>query len=102
MHARVLLKPSGVFPPTDEQNQAIENIKNLFDEHHKLMVPDEAAAIEAANAWIAGLPPAGRPYEKMADTSGYAIGGVAGQWKKKKGKVLQYNSQKIHCYNLNL
>jgi hypothetical protein len=44
-----------------------------------LQVPDEAAAIEASSAWLAGLPPAGRPYEIGADGCGYAIGGVFGQ-----------------------
>eukprot|EP00973_Karenia_brevis_P068582 9539081-Karenia_brevis.AAC.1 len=57
-------------------------------EHHRLRVPDEAAAIEAANAWLTGAPPAGRPYEIRADTSGYAIGGVCGQSDKHNGKLL--------------
>ena len=48
-------------------------------EDHLLAVPDEAAAIAAASAWLAGLPPAGRPCEMGGDTSGYAIGGVTGQ-----------------------
>ncbi len=51
-------------------------------------MPDEAAAIEAANAWLSGAPPAGRPYETGADTSGYAIGGVCGQCDKDNRKLL--------------
>ena len=57
-------------------------------EHHTLCVPDEAAAIEASNAWLAGAPPAGRPYEAAADTSGYAIGGICGQCCPTNGKLL--------------
>ena len=49
--------------------------------------PDEAAAIAAANAWLAGEPPVGRPYEMGADTSGYAIGGVTGQCVSEDGKM---------------
>ena len=85
---RALLKPTAVFPPNDAQNAAIQGLKDLVSEVHKLCVPDEAAAIEASNAWIAGLPPAGRPYEVGADTSGYAIGGVVGQCQEANGKLL--------------
>ena len=53
-----------------------------------LYVPDEAAAIEAARAWIAGLPPAGRPYEMGVDTSKIAMGGAVGQAEKETGKLL--------------
>ena len=63
-------------------------IKELVIENHKLAVPDEAAAIEAANSWLSGLPPAGRPYEVGADTSGYAIGGIVGQCTEGNGKLL--------------
>ena len=42
-------------------------------------MPDEAAAIAAANAWMSGLEPAGRPYEGGADSCGYALGGIFGQ-----------------------
>ena len=55
---------------------------------HLLCVPDEQAAITAANAWLHGQPPAGRPYEVGADTSGYAIGGVVGQCSEDNGKLL--------------
>ena len=57
-------------------------------------MPDEPAAIAAANAWNAGEPPRGRPYELGADTSGYAIGAVTGQCEEGKGnlKVLLYFS----------
>ena len=85
---RPLLRPTAVFPPNDKQVLAIEKLKELVLEHHRLCVPDEAAAIEAANAWLSGAPPAGRPYEIGADTSGYAIGGVCGQCDKNNGKLL--------------
>ena len=45
---------------------------------HLLAVPDERAAIEAANAWNQGDPPTGRAYEAGADTSKIAAGGVLG------------------------
>ena len=73
---RELLTPRGVFPPDPKQKAAIEALKKLTDEMHQLCVPDEQAAITAANAWLHGQPPAGRPYEVGADTSRYAIGGV--------------------------
>ena len=85
---RALLKPGAEFPPNDKQLQALEALKELVVEHHRLCVPDEAAAIEAANAWLSGSNPAGRPYETGADTSGYAIGGVCGQCDKTNGKLL--------------
>ena len=75
---RALLKPLAEFPPNERQLQAIEELKELVIQQHYLCVPDEAAAIEAANAWLSGAPPAGKPYETGADTSGYAIGGVCG------------------------
>ena len=84
---RALLRPGAVFPPDQKQVAAIDNMKQLVQEHHKLCVPDEAAAIEAANAWLSGAPPAGRPYEIGADTSGYAIGGVCGQCDEGNGKL---------------
>ena len=77
-----------MFPPNERQQQALDELKDLVVEHHRLCVPDEAAAIEAANAWLSGAPPAGRPYETGADTSGYAIGGVCGQCDKNNGKLL--------------
>ena len=61
------------------QLAAIEALKGALEESHVLQVPDEAAAIEAASAWLAGLPPAGRAYELGADGCGYAIGGEFGQ-----------------------
>ncbi len=85
---RPLLKPGAKFPPTERQEQALQELKDLVIEHHKLCVPDESAAIEAANAWLSGAPPQGRPYELGADTSGYAIGGVCGQCDKDNGKLL--------------
>ena len=65
---RALLKPTAVFPPNEKQLAALEGLKDLVLEHHRLCVPDEAGAIEAANAWLSGAPPAGRPYETGADT----------------------------------
>ncbi len=62
-----------------KQLQAIEDLKACMEEAHLLAVPVEAAAIEAASAWLAGLPPAGRAYVVGADGCGYAIGGVFGQ-----------------------
>ena len=88
MHASALLKVGAEFPPNERQKKAIELLKDLLMEHHKLCVPDEAAAVEAANAWLNGAPPAGRPYEGLADTSGYAVGGVVGQCDKNLGKLL--------------
>jgi hypothetical protein len=85
---RALLKPGAEFPPNERQLQALDELKELVIEHHRLCVPDEAAAIEASNAWLPGSPPAGRPYETGADTSGYAIGGVCGQCDKDNGKLL--------------
>ena len=54
---------------------------------HILAVPDEFAAITAANCWLHGEAPGGRPYEMAADTSGSAIGGVIGQCTKDGGKL---------------
>ena len=65
-----------------------------------LAVPDEAAAIAAANAWLSGGPPTGRPYEIGADTSGYAIGGVTGQCSASNGKLrvlLYYSAHLSAC-----
>ena len=36
---RALLKPSAQFPPNDKQLEAIENLKDLVVEFHKLCVP---------------------------------------------------------------
>ena len=61
---------------TDEQRAAVHGLKPLLEETHALAVPDEAAAIEAASAWSAGLPPAGRPYDLGADRSGEELIGA--------------------------
>ena len=82
-----LLKPNDVFPPNEEQEREIQKLKELVLEDHTLAVPDEAAAIAAANAWLSGEAPVGRPYEMAADTSGYAIGGVTGQCTADGGKL---------------
>ena len=75
---RPLLKPGADFPPTPEQDAAIEALKAFLVETHKLGVPDEEAAIRAAAAWQSGSPPEGRPYEAGADTSNMAMGGSWG------------------------
>ena len=85
---RTLLRPNAVFPPNAEQLKAIEGLKELLLETHTLAVPDEAAAIAAANAWLSGQAATGRPYEIGADTSGYAIGGVTGQAGGPKSKLM--------------
>ena len=54
---------------------------------HVLAVPDEAAAVEAAAAFVAGEPARGRPYELGADASKIAMGGVMGQCSEKNGKL---------------
>ena len=85
---RALLKPGAKFPPNAEQLRAIEGLKDLLVETHRLAVPDERAAIAAAAAWLAGDPPRGRPYEAAADTSKIAMGGVLGQCAENNGKLL--------------
>ena len=42
-------------------------------------MPDEAAAIAAAHAWLTGQEPTGSLYEGGADSCGYALGGIFGQ-----------------------
>ena len=87
---RELLKPDAVFPPNPAQLKSIEDLKALALETHVLFVPDEAAAIAAATAWLAGLPPppGARPFEGTADTSKIAMGGVFGQASAENGKLL--------------
>lgn len=75
----MLLKPGAVFPPNEEQLAAIGVVKELLVEDHLLAMPDEATALEVAGPWVEGEPPAGRPYEMGAGTSGYAFGAVIGQ-----------------------
>ena len=75
----VALKPGYKFPLHGAQLDAVEELKKLVLDDHVLAVPDEASAIEAANAFQNNAPPAGRPYELMADASGIAIGAVWGQ-----------------------
>ena len=41
---RALLKPGAEFPPNEKQVAAIEKLKQLVVEHHRLAGPDEAAA----------------------------------------------------------
>ena len=71
----------------------VEEIKKLVLDDHVLAVPDEFAAITAANCWLQGEATGGRPYEMAADTSGYAIGGIICQCTKDgKLRVLGYYS----------
>ena len=77
---RPLLKPGAEFPPTPEQDAAIEALKALLVDTHKLGVPGEEAAIRAAAAWQSGSPPEGRPYEAGVDTSKIAMGGHGAVW----------------------
>ena len=45
-------KPGAKFPPDAEQLKAVEEIKTLVLDDHLLAVPDEFAAITAANTWL--------------------------------------------------
>ena len=67
-------------------------MKQLVVADHQLAVPNERAAIEAAQAWMNGDPPRGCPFEAGADTSKIAMGGVLGQAAEPGGKlrVLMY------------
>ena len=51
---RALLKPGASFTPNDEQAAAIQGLKDLVLEHHRLCVPDEAAAIRVFERITAG------------------------------------------------
>ena len=70
-----------------EQLAAVEGLKKLCIDAHELAVPDEAAAVEAAAAFVSGEAPRGRPYEMGADTSKIAMGGVLGQCAEDNGKL---------------
>jgi hypothetical protein len=87
----------GLFPPNEEQRRAIDELKTLVVEDHLLAVPDERAAIMAANAWSRGEPAAGLPYEGGVDTSKIAAGGVLGQAECKDGRlrILMYWSMPL-------
>ena len=76
---RALLKPGAAFPPTEEQQKAIQLIKDAASEHAILYVPNEEAAILAAASWNKGERKAGLPFEAGADTSKIAMGGAMGQ-----------------------
>ena len=84
---RALLKPGAIFPPNAEQQAAIQALKDLLTSDTVLGVADEEAAIVAACAWIAGDPPAARPYDIGAETSKIAMGGVLGQCSHDNGKL---------------
>ena len=45
---RELLRPGAAFPPKDIHLEAIEGLKRLVIDTHRLAVPDEAAAVAAA------------------------------------------------------
>ena len=84
---RPLLKKDGEWPMNAAQLKAVEELKRLICEDHVLAVPDEAAAVEAAAAFVAGAPAQGRPYELGADASKIAMGGVMGQRSARNGKL---------------
>ena len=63
---RPLLGKDAVFPPNEAQQAAIEATKTLICEEHVLAVPDERAAILAAQAWMAKRPAAGLPFSRGA------------------------------------
>ena len=75
----ILLKPGAEFPPSPELQEVLNKLKLLFTCDAVLRVADDRAALDAANAWIAGDEPQGRPFEAGADTSKIAWGGVVGQ-----------------------
>ena len=58
---RDMLKKDAQSPPNEKQLQMIEALKSLVVETPRLAVPNEAAAIAAARAWMNGDPPAGVP-----------------------------------------
>lgn len=97
---RQVLKPGEAFPPNAEQLAAIEAVKELLLEDNLLAFRDEAAALTAANAWLADEPPTGRPYGMGADMSGYAIGAGTGQCGQDNVKlpVLLYFSAHLSQY----
>ena len=66
---RELLRPTARFPPNEAQLKAIEEIKKLVLEDHVLAVPDEFAAITAANRWLQDEAPLrdGRGYLWLRD-----------------------------------
>ena len=84
---RPLLKPGASFPPNEPQLKALDALKDLAMETHRLAVPDERAAIEAARAWMAKKPAAGHPYEGGADTSKIAVGGALGQARQRAERL---------------
>ena len=59
--SRALLKPDVLWPLNPDQLKSIQGLEDLLKETHTLAVPDEAAAIRAAAAWLAGASPEGRP-----------------------------------------
>ena len=61
--------------------------EGAYLEGHALTVPDEFAAITAANRWLSKAAPEGRPFELAADASGYATGAVKGRATKDSWKL---------------
>ena len=82
---RELLRPTARFPPNEAQLKAIEEIKKLVLEDHVLAVPDEFAAITAANRWLQDEAPGGRTYEMAADTSGRNHWPMCEEWREIEG-----------------
>ena len=65
-------------------------------EYHVLAVPDEFAALTAANRWLSKAAPEGRPFELAADAPGYAIGAVVGQAIRDNGKLKVLGYYSVH------
>ena len=62
-------------------------VQALHDDTVVVDATELADAIQAAQAWLAGEPAAGLPYEAGADTSKIAMGGVLGQPECKDGRL---------------
>lgn len=83
---RTFLKPGLKFLPGADQLNAIESAKDLLVKDHLRAVPDEAAAITSASAWLADEPPDDTQYDMGADTSGFVTSAVTGQCGADTGK----------------
>jgi len=74
---RYWLRPGAKFPMSPEAHRALERLRNLLVETHKLFVEDSQAA-------ASGI----RPYEYIADCCGLALGGVHVQLSKDFSRFL--------------
>ena len=75
-HQTVVEKEPDLVPKLkkSKKDETSKVVKQAEIDPYGTLNPDEAAAMEGANAWLTGSLPAGRPYEVGADTSGYVIG----------------------------